>query len=168
MARRFCLSACADRMIESSRETLRERFSRCAHKPWRWSHPLGLTNNLSKLFPMPVPPNGIWGTPAGSSIALYLSPLSQDTELICISNSYSTQRIGRITWLFPDCSGYGRTGSADVDVGDVPTEDRERSDFVRRSGLLAYESPGETGGLGFMCAGGSVAEVFSAFGEQIA
>jgi len=58
-------------------------------------------------------------------------------------------------------------GSGEFDVGDVQADDRTRSDFVRRSGLLAYGSPGERGSLRMKCAGASVAGVFSAFREQV-
>jgi len=58
-------------------------------------------------------------------------------------------------------------GAREVDVGEVKPDDGERTDFVRRSGLLAYRWLGERGSFEVMCAGVAVAEVLSAFGEQI-
>jgi len=58
-------------------------------------------------------------------------------------------------------------GSGEIDFGEVQTQDRERSDFVRLSGLLPYGSSGEKGSLGLIFAGGRVTACYSAFGEQI-
>lgn len=68
---------------------------------------------------------------------------------------------------FPRLLGVQTRRSGEVDVGEVQPDDGERSDFVRLSELWAYRSSGEKGSLEIMCAGGAVAEVFSAFGEQI-
>ena len=68
---------------------------------------------------------------------------------------------------FPRLFGVQTRGSEDADVREVRMADRYASDYVRRWGLLAYGSTGEWGSWRTLCAGASVAGLFSAFGESI-